>query len=342
MRQTVNFPSGQVEYFFQTPVAEVLANYADHEVVFITNEHIARLYAWLFSGYKCFVIPAGEHTKDLATVGELAAKMLAAEVSRKSLIVGVGGGVITDITGFLASVYMRGTKFGFIPTSLLAMVDASIGGKNGVNQDLYKNLLGTFCHPEFILFDPAFLKTLPGTEWSNGFAEIIKYACCFDAGMFDDLSGKFISAFKEDEAEVFELIRKCVAIKTRVVQADEKETGLRKLLNFGHSAGHAIENLYELPHGYAVAIGMVVASLISERVCELDKKVTARLITMLAQYYLPVEYALDVTKVMELLRRDKKRNKARMDYVLLSGLGNAEILPLEFELIENTLREYAG
>ena len=342
MHQSLSFPSGKVEYIFNETIQDALRHYESTEIVFLTNEHIARLYPAIFKGRKCVVIPAGEHTKDLATIGEITRKMLAMEVSRNSLIVGVGGGVITDITGFLASVYMRGTRFGFIPTSLLAMVDAAIGGKNGVNLDLYKNLLGTFNHPEFIIYDPGFLKTLPGNEWSNGFAEIIKYACCFDAEMFDELSSKFLSAFKEDETEIMALIEKCVAIKTRIVQEDEKEQNIRKMLNFGHTAGHAIENLYEMPHGHAVSIGMVVASSLSEQVCGLPRSATDRLIQTLNQYYLPVQYLIDVDKVMELLKRDKKRNNGKMDYILLENIGKATICTLDFDVIEKTLHGYAG
>ncbi len=342
MQQTVSFPSGKVEFYFRKKTEDVLDSIEDEDIVFLTNEHIARLYPSLFKGRKCIVIPAGEHTKDLTTLGELARKMLAAEVNRKTLIVGVGGGVITDITGFLASVYMRGIRFGFVPTSLLGMVDAAIGGKNGVNLDLHKNTLGTFAHPEFIVFDPGFLKTLPGAEWSNGFAEIIKYACCFDPEMFAELSGKFLSAYKEDDTDMMALIKKCVDIKTGIVRDDEKEAGLRKLLNFGHTAGHAIENLYSLPHGHAVSIGMIVACGLSQKVCGLDKGVTEKLTNTLAQYYLPVAYRMDVQKVMELLKMDKKRNKGQMDYILLERPGAAVIKPLDFELIENTLVDYAG
>ena len=175
--------------------------------------------------------------------------------------------MVTDITGYAASVYMRGVKFGFVPTSVLAMVDASIGGKNGVDV-IYKNLVGLIKQPEFLLFDYSFLQTLPTEQWINGFAEIIKHACIKDAEMFAFLEENTVGDFMGDSVKLALLIEKNVTIKSEIVVQDEFEKGDRKLLNFGHTLGHAIENTSQLLHGHAVSIGMAAACTISEEINE--------------------------------------------------------------------------
>ena len=190
----------------------------------------------------------------------------------KHLLVGVGGGVVTDIAGFVASIYMRGVKFAFVPTSILAMVDASIGGKNGIDVGVYKNLVGVINHPEFLLYDYSFLETLPDAEWVNGFAEIIKHACIKDADMFDFLEEYSLARFQSSITDTAAIIKRNVDIKYAVVASDEHETGDRKLLNFGHTIGHAIENADHLSHGHAISIGMVAACRISEEENQFNRK----------------------------------------------------------------------
>jgi len=349
MQQSVTFPSGKVDYIFfrkdayAKPSFEQLMHlyYMEH-VIIITDEHIAKLYEPLLRGYKTLVVPPLESSKDLHIIGSLSRQLLDLEAGRNTLIIGVGGGVVTDIVGFLASVYMRGVSFGFVPTTLLGMVDAAVGGKNGVNLGLNKNLIGTITQPKFIFYDTAFLNTLPNIEWSNGFAEIIKYACIFDAGLFDELSANNISYYKDDNEVLMSLIERCVAWKNKTVFADEKETGVRKLLNFGHTAAHAIENMYELPHGKAVAIGMVVACMVSENITHLGEAVTERVKALLQLYHLPVSHAINAVKAMEILRADKKRKGDRIDYIVLEKIGQAAIRPLPFDVIENALKEYAS
>jgi 3-dehydroquinate synthase len=341
MIQQVNFPSSSVNFMFESPFDTLWQTYDKQQVVIITNEHIARLYDSLFTGLKVLVIPPGEHSKDMRTVESLARQLLELQATRKMMLIGVGGGVVTDIVGFLASVYMRGVAFGFVPTTLLGMVDAAIGGKNGVNLGMHKNILGTITQPQFILYDPRFLDTLPDDEWSNGFAEIIKYACIFDAPMFDELAKHNISYYQDEDDEALSgLIKRCTDWKIKTVQEDEHETGKRKLLNFGHTAAHAIENLYELPHGKAVAIGMVIACMISEEVGHLDVGVTGQLKTMLSQYHLPVKLKFSGGKAMEILKMDKKRDGDMIDYIILEEKGEAAIKALPFDIIEKALKAY--
>ena len=349
MQQQVTFPSGVVEYIYAGKAGQGAAVFAQlaqqhgrQHVVIITDNVVGELYAQLFKGYRTIMLPFGESNKNLDTIEVLARQLLQLEAARNTLIIGVGGGVVTDTVGFLAAIYMRGVAFGFVPTTLLGMVDAAVGGKNGVNLGLNKNLLGTILQPAFIYYDTAFLETLPNVEWSNGFAEVIKYACIFDAALFDELVSNSISFYKQDHTALQALREKCVAWKNKTVIEDAKETGIRKLLNFGHTAAHAIENLYELPHGKAVAVGMVIACMISEEVAGLDKAVTAKVKKLLQQYHLPVSLSLDAHKAMDILRMDKKRNDDKIDYIVLEKAGHAMIQSLPFDVIEKALTAYAS
>ena len=182
----------------------------------------------MFTEYRVLIIESGEEAKTWETIQLLAEKLVQFEAHKTSLLVGIGGGVICDITGFLASIYMRGVSFAFVPTTLLAMVDASIGGKNGVNLGLNKNMLGTIKQPKFILFDTTFLETLPEQEWSNGFAEIIKYACIANAPLFAQLVNSSLVAFQTNPESLNQLIATCVQQKNNIVLADEQEKNIRK------------------------------------------------------------------------------------------------------------------
>ncbi len=338
MEYSVPFPGGTVKYLLHSSFGACEAYASANDSFFITDSNVAALYPELFKGKKVVVIPAGEAHKNLQTIEQIIAELLQYEAHRGSFVIGVGGGVVTDMAGFAASVYMRGVPFGFVPTTLLAMVDAAIGGKNGVDTGLYKNVAGSFTQPKFLLYDQSFLKTLPAEEWSNGFAEIIKYACLFDEAMFAELEQGDITYYQNNEAALQSLIQRCVDWKNKIVLADEKEQGERKLLNFGHTLGHAIENLYRLPHGHAVAIGMVAACRIAEDVCGLDKTITGRLINMLQRYELPAYIEMDIQRVMELLIRDKKRKAVTIDYILPEQTGKAVIKALSFEYIAETLK----
>ncbi len=341
MQEQVTFPSGSVSYIYNVPWEDHLAGFDQRNTVLITNEHIAKLYPRVQKNFRTIVLPPGEASKDIATIGKLAKELLGCEATRRTMLAGIGGGVITDITGFIAATYMRGVSFGFVPTTLLGMVDAAIGGKNGVNVGMHKNILGTITQPSFILYDGRFLDTLPDDEWSNGFAEIIKYACIFDREMYDELLNHNISYYQDEHDEALQqLIKKCVALKTKTVQEDEREQGIRKLLNFGHTAAHAIENMYEIPHGKAVGIGMTIACMISEEVTGLDKQVAEQMKKILSQYHLPLRWKIDAARAMEILRMDKKRTGDVIDYVLLEQPGKAVVRPLPLDVIEKALAQY--
>lgn len=258
------FGSGTTRYLFSATFNVLKKIVAKKDCVIITDENVFAAHSDKFKGWRVVVIPAGEEYKTQATCDSVIDQLVRDGVNRTTTLVGAGGGMITDVTGYVASIYMRGLNFGFIPTTLLAMVDAAIGGKNGVDHHLYKNLVGVIRQPSFILYDVSLLNTLPTEEWSNGFAEVIKHACIRDATMFRELERGSITTYV-DQKKLSSLIIRNASIKISIVKKDEFEKGPRKLLNFGHTLGHALEKQYNLSHGQAIAIGMAYASKLSER-----------------------------------------------------------------------------
>ncbi|MBA2760527.1 MAG: 3-dehydroquinate synthase, partial [Segetibacter sp.] len=245
------------------------------------------------------------------------------------------GGVLTDITGYVAAIYMRGIRCGYVPTSILAMVDAAIGGKNGIDVGLYKNMVGIIRQPAFILYDYSFLKLLPQAEWVNGFAEIIKHACIRDVAMFKSLEENKLTDFQKDKELLSKLIQRNALLKSKVVAKDEYEHGERKFLNFGHTIAHAIENLYQIPHGHAVSIGMGVACKISEQLNSFSD--TTRVTGLLKKYGLPPQFEYDKEQTLKLLRADKKKEKDAISYILLHKIGRPYIASLSFQQIETLI-----
>jgi 3-dehydroquinate synthase len=307
----------------------------DHTVL-ITDDHVFAAHQKRFGGWNTIVIHAGEQFKVQATVDSIVEQLISFGADRKTWVIGVGGGVVTDLVGYVAAIYMRGISFGFVPSSVLAMVDAGIGGKNGIDVGVYKNLVGTIRQPEFLLYDYSLLKSLPKAEWVNGFAEIIKHAAIKDAALFKELEKNTLSRYQKDKAALARLIRRNVAIKSAVVEKDEFEQGDRRLLNFGHTLGHAIENLYALPHGHAVAIGMVAAGMVSEEFTDFEG--TDRLIGALKKYGLPTLAAFEPKEVMNVLRMDKKRVKDSMNYILLNKIGQAVVRVIPIVQLEKLLQ----
>ena len=291
--------------------------------VLITDENIFAKLSEKFSGWKTIVIKAGEQYKNQQAVDDIVRQLIELNADRQTFIVGVGGGVVTDITGYAASIYMRGVKFGFVPTSILAMVDASIGGKNGVDVGVYKNLVGVINHPQFLLYDYSFLETLQREEWINGFAEIIKHACIKDEKMFQFLQEKSFEYFYSSSRSIGKLIQQNVEIKYNVVVNDERETGERKLLNFGHTIGHAIENTAKLPHGSAISIGMLAACAISEKINGFSKTDTHKVKELISKYHLPVSFDIDKEKTWDILLHDKKKSGKDMNFIVLDSIGKA-------------------
>lgn len=324
-KELFKFSNKEVEYIFDGSFTHLPVAFQRDKLIIVTDENLYKLHADKMQGFAVIKLPAGEEFKQQRTVDDIITQLLELQADKHSILVGVGGGVVTDMAGYAASIYKRGIKLILVPTSILAMVDAAVGGKNGVDVGPFKNMVGTIYQPEQLIFDYSFLHTLPQEEWVNGFAEIIKHACIKDAAFFDFLATKTVIDFKNDPTLLAELLEKNVAIKTNVVLNDEFETGDRKLLNFGHTIGHAIENLYNLPHGHAVSIGMVAACRISEELSNFPSASTQRLIEMLQQYHLPVHLNFDKEGIWDILLMDKKRENNAMNFILLQGIGKAVV-----------------
>lgn len=329
---TLNYSfSGGTTSFHLGESLSRLKKYADpgHSVI-ITDERVFGNHGHHLEGWKKILIPSGEDHKNLASLQLVIDGLIGLEADRKTLIIGLGGGVVTDLAGFAAAVYLRGLSCAFVPSSLLAQVDAAIGGKNGVNYGLYKNILGTIRQPQFILFDFKLLDTLPAEEWSNGFAEIIKYACIMDSSLFDLLE----QHHPQDVSLIPDLVERSVIHKSSIVREDEFENGKRRWLNFGHTLGHAVEKLHHIAHGQAVSIGMVAAARISEQLSGFPPDSTARLVRLLENYGLPVKFDFDKEAVFRYFRMDKKREHESIHFVLLDRIGNALTMPVSLDRLK--------
>ena len=309
------------------------------KVVIITDQHVRRCYGKDFPPYKLVEIGTGERIKNLDTVQTAYRKLLELEADRSSFVVGIGGGVVCDITGFVASTFMRGVRFGFVASTLLSQVDASVGGKNGVNFMGYKNMVGVFNQPEFVICDMNLLKTLPEKEVLCGLAEIVKHAAISDPRLFSYLEEYREKAVELDAKVIEKLVHDSVLIKTSIVHSDEKENGERRKLNFGHTFGHAIEATTGISHGEAVSLGMMIASLISVKMGYLAEGDMKRVETLLEKLKLPTRLSLDRKGVLDALKKDKKREKQKIHFVLLQGIGNAVLKEIPIKDLDTLMSE---
>lgn len=334
-KKTIRFSNASVDYYFAGGLFLLRKIIDQKNAVLITDENVFGHHQSKFKGWNTIVLKAGEEYKVQVAVDAVIEQLIEMEADRKTTLVGIGGGVITDLTGYVASIYMRGIKFGFVPTTLLALVDASIGGKNGIDVGEYKNMIGVIRQPSFILHDLIFLDTLPQNEWRNGFAEIIKHAAIKDASMFRALEENELTFYQKKKKAVCDLIQRNAMIKTKVVQDDEFESGERKLLNFGHTLGHALETQYELSHGEAISIGMAYAVSLSEQLKGFKQK--ERVVTLLEQYGLPTYARFNRDKVINVLRMDKKKEKDFINFILLEKVGKAVIEPILINKLYETL-----
>jgi 3-dehydroquinate synthase len=269
-------------------------------------------------------VPSGETSKSLSVTEEIGREMIRAGLDRHAFLIALGGGVIGDLAGFAASIFLRGIPFIQVPTTLLSQVDSSVGGKTGVNTPEGKNLIGTFAQPALVLADVDTLQSLPRRVYCEGFAEIIKHAAIRDESMFDA-----IDAVAGGEGSLTDLVKRNVQIKARIVEQDEHETtGERALLNFGHTIGHAIEasaGYGELFHGEAIALGMIAAARLSEQLAGLPTAAVTRLTQLLKRFDLPTQLPGKITTEVILghLKHDKKFSEGKIRFVLLRALGDA-------------------
>lgn len=329
------FSTATVDYYLANGISHLKEITNPATTVLITDENIFNAHTKRFKNWNTIVLKSGEEYKVQSTVDTIIEQLIAMGADRQFTLVGVGGGVITDLTGYVASVYMRGIRFGFIPTTILAMVDASIGGKNGIDVGIYKNMVGIIRQPAFILHDMVFVNSLPQSEWENGFAEIIKHACIKDAGMFKELEANTLKKYQKQKVVLCKLVQRNAVLKSKVVQQDEFENGDRKLLNFGHTLAHAIENMYELSHGQAVSIGATYACHISEQLTGF--KQTPKVTALLSKYGLPTYADFDKNKAFEILQKDKKKVSTAMNYVLLEKIGKGVVKKIPMTQLKNII-----
>jgi len=286
-------------------------------------------------------IPDGEEYKNLETIETILNELFEHKFDRKSLLIAFGGGVIGDMTGFTASLYQRGIDFIQIPTTLLSQVDASVGGKTGVNNKYGKNLIGAFYQPKAVYIDPTFLRTLPPREFAAGVAEIVKMAVMFDKAYFEFLEHADLS----DEEVLKEAIRRSVELKAWVVNQDEKEAGIRAVLNYGHTFGHVVENetAYKTYlHGEAVAIGMVMANALAQELGLFTQEEAERVKALLEKFDLPTDYLIrDVDDFYEHFFLDKKSANNRIKFILPDGMGGHKMVSdIDETVVKKVLRQF--
>jgi 3-dehydroquinate synthase len=311
-------------------------NFANRYFV-ISDSTVADLYGQQLlaslkqAGYdsEILIFPAGEQSKVLTTIGDLASRLAQFGMDRSDGLLALGGGVTGDITGFLAASFIRGVPFVQVPTTLLAQVDSSVGGKTGVDIPEGKNLVGAFYQPKAVYIDSQVLKTLPKEELLNGLAEVIKYGVIYDGKFFDFLESKRQEILALNLAVIEEVIESCCAIKAAVVEADEREADLRRILNFGHTIGHAVEadSNYQLAHGMAVAIGMVAACRLAVDKGIFENSMSERVLRLIADFGLPVSIPPDAVanKLKAYLQTDKKTVGGKVFFVLPTEIGKVTI-----------------
>ncbi|MGL5721854.1 MAG: 3-dehydroquinate synthase [Brevinema sp.] len=297
----------------------------------ITDNVLAGLYGEeLAKGLGCplITVPAGEQSKSWLQVGNLLSQFAELGLSRSSVIIALGGGVIGDLAGFASAVYLRGVDYIQVPTTLLAQIDSSMGGKTGVNLDSGKNLVGAFHQPKAVISDVSLLDSLPPADFIDGLAEMIKYGFIHDKTILEDL--KQYSGLDELKANLVSLIVKCCTIKKNVVEEDEHDTGIRMTLNFGHTLGHAIEKSSGLSHGQSVSLGMMMISQIAVSKGLVEPTTLALLEELLQKYGLPVDTsAYPMEQLLPYISKDKKNLNGQLHLVLCPLPGKSVLHPVE-------------
>ena len=323
------------------------------DLMIVSNDIVARLYLPTFTANfperriaKC-ILPDGEPHKTLQTAGRIFDALVDARFNRDCTVVALGGGIVGDIAGFAAASYQRGVHYVQVPTTLLAQVDSSVGGKTGVNHSGGKNLIGAFYQPRAVIADIDVLRTLPDRELIAGLAEVIKYGCIWDALLFDWLEQNLPLLLARDAHALSHAIARSCQIKATVVGRDEREQGVRAILNFGHTFGHALESAthYEtFLHGEAVGLGMLMAADLSARLGLIEPQVRERIAALLGRAGLPVQAPrIGVTRALQLMRMDKKVLAGAVRLVLLEGLGRATLTSTyDPAALSATLAEYVG
>ncbi len=304
-------------------------------VIVITDVNIDRLYPDLVHRYDHIIIGSGEAIKSLQTIEMIYSRLMAMGADRSTFLLGIGGGIVTDITGFVAATYMRGLEFGFVSTSLLGQVDASVGGKNGVNVGGYKNMVGTFLQPRFVVSDVEMLRTLPRREFRAGMAEAVKSAIVGDAELFEFIERYADDKLYTDVEALQNIVSRSVAVKSAIVAEDEREVGRRRVLNLGHTIAHAIEkSTHELNHGEAVAVGLSMIAHASAKLGMMLEGDAERVDALLAKLGFELELPVSLTNVLREVRYDKKKRDNILRVVLPESIGCCKVVDMPFDEFE--------
>lgn len=310
----------------------------EKRVIVISDSNLDRTHHDLIAPYEHILIGLGEQAKSLVTLDEIYRQLIELGADRSTFILGIGGGIVTDIAGFVASTYMRGVEFGFITTTLLGSVDASVGGKNGVNVGGFKNMVGTFSQPSFVICDVALLHSLPNREFRAGLAEVIKTAILGDEELFEKLEQTSFEELRQNDELLSEIIIRSVKVKASVVAEDEREGGRRRILNLGHTIAHAIEKCTsKFSHGEAVAIGLfhiTNTSLSQNNIAESDAK---RIFALLSRYGFDTSLQIERKQLFDAIKGDKKRSGNTLHIILPTAIGAVEDRLISFEELESLL-----
>ena len=315
------------------PVKDILSGVLpEGRVVVVSDATIDRLYHPLLEKYDTVLIGLGESVKTLQTVETIYRRFIELGVDRSTFVLAVGGGIVTDVAGFAASTYMRGLKFGFVSTTLLGQVDASVGGKNGVNVDGYKNMAGTFTKPQFVICDPGLLRTLPDREFRAGLAEVVKAAIIADADLFGRIENTTFEALRTDTDLLTDAVSAAIRVKADIVERDEHESGDRRKLNLGHTLAHAIEKCSNrMNHGEAVAVGTALIAGAAVKLGVLSEADRDRIVHVLMQLGFDLTPPVDVKRLLKEVGKDKKNEEGILRIVLPVGIGDCEVRPMKID-----------
>jgi 3-dehydroquinate synthase len=324
-------------------IGERLGNLGRHtsgrRTVAITDSNVDRLFGSAYDADEKIVLDPGEGTKTLATVESVYGRFFEMGADRQTFVAAVGGGVVCDIAGFAAATFLRGLSFGFAATTLLAQVDAAVGGKNGVNFRGYKNMVGVFHQPRFVICDPELLRTLPAREVAGGLAEMVKTAAVGSPKLCADLERDAGRALSLEADFISHAVHECLLVKASIVESDEKEAGERRRLNFGHTLGHAVETATRLSHGEAVSVGMAFAAGFSVRKGFLSRAEGDRINSLLGRLGLPLKTEAPPEALVEAVLKDKKRKGEVVRFVFLGAIGRTLIREISLKELESAVHD---
>ncbi len=307
-------------------------------VIVITDSNIDRHYHSFVEQYEHILIGLGETSKTLHTLDVIYRRLIEMGADRSTFILGIGGGIVTDIAGFAASTYMRGVEFGFVSTTLLGQVDASVGGKNGVNMDGYKNMVGTFNQPSFVVCDVDMLRTLPKREFRTGLAEIIKAGIIADATLFEQLEGCDFDSLLNNHELLGEIVYRAIKVKADIVERDERESGDRRKLNLGHTLAHAIEKCSsEMNHGEAVAVGLSLIAGVAVKRGLLSASDAERINNLLLRAGFVLDSPVQMRQLLKAARKDKKSEGEQIYVVFPTRIGDCQVEALPVEEFEELI-----